>query len=258
MSNEFEHTACPLGFIIFTVLVSTSTPGFSETPEEEKQLVTDRPDVTESSTTVPTSHLQLEAGTRGSFETRQSTFHPVSLLGRYGVAEDVEVRMSFTPATVYFPADERSRSTLLDEVRFGGKLATELSDNLRVGVIPWFSGYELAANPRWGAGALGTFAFDLSSSVGLGANAGVSSVPAGNRRTVEFSGSLAVGVDLTNHLGTYLEAYGVTSLDGLVEYYSDAGFTYLVTPRLQLDAYLDTSLPEFDRIGVGLGASILL
>jgi hypothetical protein len=139
-----------------------------------------------------------------------------------------------------------------------GKLATDLSDNLRVEVIPWLSGYDLTAIPRWGAGTLGTLAVDLSSSVGLGANVGVSSVPAGNIRTVEFSVSLAVGIDLTSRLGTYLEAYGVTSLEPPVEYYSDAGFTYLVTPRLQLDAYLDTSLPEFDRIGVGLGASILL
>jgi len=67
--------------------------------------------------------------------------------------------------------------------------------------------------------------------------------------------TVAYGYSFTDTFGMYVELYGDLPEDSSANHYWDAGFTYLVSNDLQLDAYFGTSITEGQDLLLGLGAS---
>lgn len=255
------HLICRCLF--FTLLFSSPALGWAQEDEERGEespletLITDRPDFTESSSTVPTGRIQLEAGvqyTRTEFGPIEAdTFDGPQALVRYGINDFSELRLG-VPNISFTSIDDQSETTF-GALSAGAKLATSLAPSVRVGVIPFVEvGVETG---DVSGGAIATAAFDLSDSVALGVNAGLTSLEgAGDERILEGSGSVALGVGLTDELSLFVEGYTLVP-DGEFAWFADAGFTYLLTPHLQVDAFGGVELEGVDSIFGGAGVSVL-
>ena len=267
--------------LVFAALPATAVAESSSDTDEDLSLVTDRPDVSESSSTVPTNHLQLEAGAAvGIPANRDDTLaalggfgpttnvQPLGLLARYGVADIAEIRLSTTPLTLAIPKGGETRTSVFPSIGIGAKVATALNEQLRVGALPWFDILPSEEATAWAAGVLGTASYDVTSTFGLATNIGAGFAAApfdGGRHPLELRGSLAAAFSLSESTGIYAEYYTIlipkyfdSALAQGDRHGTDAGVTYLVTPTVQLDAYVNTDLPDFRTVTVGVGASFLL
>ena len=223
-------------------------------------MVTDRPDFTESASTVAPGFLQLEAGytfTRTG-ETRQ---HDVGeALLRVGIRERIEIRLG-VPSYGSFEIEAG------DEEGFG-----DASVGLKVGLFEASgegaprTALLVGTSLPTGSDALGTsglqpgatlaLAWDLPRGLGLGVNLGYESVEEDDRDFGQAKGSVALGVPVSGPVGAFLEGYVLVpegSRDA--EPFLDGGITVLLSPNLQLDARVGTGFegPDPDYFaGAGL------
>jgi hypothetical protein len=231
-------------------------------------LITDRPDFTESSSTVPAMRLQLEAGLQythndlvdgaqppghtGSFDS--NSVSAPNLLLRFGVSDFAELRLG-VPNVAYESITGGGDDIVFGELSLGAKLATALADTVRIGVIPFADvGTE---SGHFGGGVITTAAVDVTETVGLGVNAGLTTyVDHLDERQYEGRTSVAIGFGMTEKLGGFVETYALIP-EGDVDLFVDTGLTYLLTPTVQLDAYLGTHVPDAYQIFAGAGVSTL-
>jgi len=248
-------------------LVVTGAPGpaTADQPDDEdsssaEQLPfsTDRPGFSEGSSTVPKKHLMIEGGAEAGLGSNISTVRPVSVLGRYGIADIAELRLGFTPASLAIPSEGSTQTTALSDVTFSGRVAGSITDKLNLGVLPYGSVGALVDDPSFSAGVIGTASYSLSNTVGLAANVGAAAVPVLDEHEAELSGSLVASFSLPAGFGTYIEGYTISTLPNDPQLFANGGVTYLVAPNFQLDAYVDTDVPDIDTFTFGFGASVLL
>jgi hypothetical protein len=101
------------------------------------------------------------------------------------------------------------------------------------------------------------WSYDITDWFSVAGNIGIASATSGDSRFVESSASLAGGFSITDELGAYVEWYGIySSEEGTGPSNNiNGGFTYLITPNLQLDwrigAGLSQDAPDF-QTGVGI------
>lgn len=223
--------------------------------EERPELITDRPDATESPSVVPQGAIQIETGALfTSFEedllqTQTLTYNTTLL--RYGLFDNLELRLGWN-------AVEQSNKTTGDD------LAT-----IESGLSPLLLGMKvnIAQEKGWlpTIGLVGhlflpftasedfkpqhtsidfRFAFDHtlleSSSIAynLGAQWEADSLGAA------YVYTLAYGYSITDSFGFYAELYGDLPEKKRSNHYWDAGVTYLILPNLQLDATIGTSITK--------------
>lgn len=231
--------------------------GESASPEQ-LPFSTDRPGFSEGSSTVPKKHLMIEGGAEAGLGSDISTVNPISVLGRYGIADIAELRLGFTPASLAIPSEGSTQTTPLSDVTFSGRVAGSITDDLNLGILPYGSVGQLVDDPSFSAGAIGTASYSLSDTVGLAANVGAAAVPVVDNYAAELSGSFVASFSLPAGFGTYVEGYTIATLPADPQFFANGGVTYLVTPNFQLDAYVDTDVPDTKTFTVGLGASVLL
>lgn len=232
--------------LYFYLIICFFIPQILFAQEKIPDLVTDRPDQTESSTTVPLKYFQLETGffmeinDRGLF--REEAFAYNTSLLRYGLLENLELRLGieylgertkthisdssysisgFSPLYTGFKLKIEEENGWKPEIAFLGGL-----------VLPFTAGNDFrpeytAANIRF------SFSHTLSDRISLGYNLGAewdgdSAIPG-------YFYSLALGVGLTERLGAFGESYGLIKENGYKEHMLDAGFTYLLSQNFQLD-----------------------
>ncbi len=222
--------------------------------KEAPPLVGDRPDFTESASAV--TRLQVESGYTFTGSGSVDAHELGEVLLRIPVVRGLELRAGLSsyawedaspPAA---PSDPESSG--FTDASLGVKL--ELAEPaageggpaiaLLVGTtLPTGDVSEAGMQP----GAKLAGALDLSDRFSLGSNVGVEAREEADVRFAELSGSLALGVGLTEAVGAYLEAYGfVPTGDGPdASTVVNGGLTWLVGPDFQLDA----------RIGAGLSGS---
>ena len=235
--------------LLLALLGSGTGPGLlaGQSAPGPGPMVTDRPDFTESATTVAPGFLQLEAGytfTR-SGETRQ---HDVGeALLRVGVRDRIEIRLGI-------PGYGSVRTGTGDEDGFG-----DASVGLKVRLFePSGAGaprtaFLVGTSLPTGADDIGAsglqpgatlaLAWDLPGGLGLGVNLGYESVEEEGGDLGRGKGSVALGVPVSGPVGAFLEGYVLVpegSRDA--ESFLDGGLTVLLGPHLQLDA----------RVGAGL------
>jgi Putative MetA-pathway of phenol degradation len=196
--------------------------------QAKEPLVTDRPDIAESSVTVGPGVYQIEQGI--SYEGASgvvSTLFPS--LHRFGLGDRFELRLE-TPLfnlTGGVPAFE--------ELAVGGKL--HLLDGGGFGQAPSLGviGHAILTSTG-GIEPIVKFAADttLPFELGLGTNATVSLPPGASAPTVGFAAS--VSGNLTEPLKAYMELSGDRAFSaGQDSLGLDTGLVYLVNDDLQLD-----------------------
>ena len=216
--------------------------GQSQTPP----LDTDRPDQTESSSTVPKHFLQIETGfilqNDENDLMRDRSFAYNTTLLRYGLWDNFELRLGadflgnnitnkntdysqnysgFSPLYAGFKVKVVEEAGLRPEIAFMGAL-----------VLPFTASSDY--KPSYTAPSL-RFAFShtLSDRLSLGYNLGAEWD--GETAFPGYFYSVALGFELVENLGLFIESFGTIPEAGTAQHQFDAGLTYLILPNFQLD-----------------------
>lgn len=210
-----------------------------------QDLVTDRPDFTESATVVPEGTWQFEFGYTFNKEKDYSfTNHTLGeLLVRFTLVKKLEFRVGINSYNIQ----------KFDNPMFGGparltvKGFEDMSLGIKYAIIPDNVAVLVATTLPTGAEDIGSSKLqpsiklalgkDISETLAIGATLGVAALHEGDINTTEFSASTSLGISLMEKLGMFIEYFGFyySEDDGKDIHYLDTGFTYLVNPTFQLD-----------------------
>lgn len=233
--------------------------GFSFTTFAQ-EMVTDRPDQTESANIVTKGFLQIEAGGLAERDALNDNLNSAAVLFRYGFNDKIELRLGFDQQWLYPQAN---------------------SDVLR-GLAPLTAGFKLALSEEscWlpKTALLTTFSIPFLDHVLQSEYAGIDIRLTGEHTINDKSGigwnlgtawngddafstawySVVYGYDLLPFLGIFTEIYGEIG-PAPDTFNFDAGFTVPVKDKLQFDVYggvgLNDSANDFI---LGIGVSYLL
>lgn len=249
-------------FLLFG-LWFTQTKAQEEFPEN---IITDRPDATESPNSVPKGFLQIETGgIYTSFkenEWKEEVFTWNTTLLRWGVLPTMELRLGWN--------FEETRSTVngkrLNEVLSGMspllagvKIHVAKEDGWipEIGMIghlflPFMAGSDYrpettGANFRFSMGH--TLSDTSSLSYNIGAEWGNDSPE------IAYIYTLAYGISLSKSIGFYAEVYGDIPEDQSAHHFWDLGWTYLLKSNLQFDLTLGRSFTKDQDLLVSTGLS---
>jgi hypothetical protein len=239
------------------------TVTFTSLAQEYPELVTDRPDQTESSVTIPRGTLQLETGwthaveEEGGEETITDAF-PGTLL-RYGVIEGLELRFATEGRVweeLHEPGGNRHSDAGWSDLQVGLKkyLWEEdgcLPEAAILGHLSIPVGEEGFSSGRFDPDFRLSFAHTLTDRLSFGYNLGTSwetiEDDRGDRDThSSFIYTAALGFGLTDRLGAFIEFFGDIPINGEGGPANslDGGFTYLLKDNLQVDCFLGKGLSE--------------
>lgn len=242
--------------IFMLLVVAASVAGASE------PMVTDRPDFTESSSTVPRGSIQIEVG----FTHERADSAKVDSLGevlvRWGVLEWLEIRLdlgSYTRAS-----SQQGRTSGFEDLGFGTKLAlaprvTWLGEAEAALILAFTAptGSRAHRADAWQPKAVLALGWDLPGPFSLGANLGMARLAEGGERFTSVWASAVIGAEIAERLGAFAELYGFhrERHGGPRTLTAQTGLTWSVSENLQLDLRLARRLTDEgpDRLaGVGL------
>ncbi len=232
-------------------------------PASAQALVTDRPDFTESAVSVAPQHVQFEGGytfgRTGDVETQTIG----EFLIRLGLIERVEARIGVNSYAVTEMGELDSDG--FQDASLGFKVRIcELTSNtplrpavalLVASTVP--TGATAFTSDEMSPEAKLCLGWNLTESVGLGANLNAASVPSGDDRFAQFSASLSLATSLSDKFGAYAEWYGFVQEDqyGPNTNFLNSGVTVLLNNDTQLDGRvgfgMNAASPEY-FVGVGV------
>lgn len=232
-------------------------------------LVTDRPDATESPTTIAPGFVQVETGGfYESYETngiKNESFTYNTTLVRLGLLDNLEFRLGW---------DFVEGQTSVNGNRF---------DNITSGFSPLLFGTKIAISEEKGwmpeIGLIGhlflpftassdyrpettgvdfrfSFAHTLSEKSSLSYNLGAQW--GNDSPEAAYIYTIAYGYSITYKFGAYVELYGDLPEDNKANHLWDAGFTYLLSNNVQLDATVGSSITDGQDILLSAGVSFRL
>ncbi len=228
-------------FFIVIILIMDLSSAFSQ------ELVTDRPDFTESALVVSVGTVQIEAGAEYTDMNPVTDFSYPAFLARAGLGNRFEIRFGFGGWSK-ITMDDKSQTYLNDLVLEAKYQLTKSSATIPmalmfVSTLP--TGDKEVSVGTAETGLKYAFSYDLNESLGLGANLGVISVDAGDERQLLSLASVALGVGLSEKLGVFLETFAEIPPNRSWQPVFDGGFTYLLTPLLQADFYIGKGLNDY-------------
>ncbi|HVF10770.1 MAG TPA: transporter [Abditibacteriaceae bacterium] len=219
--------------------------------KESEPIITDRPDFTESTETVPDRMTQVEGGatiTRASSEKSRTLGE---LLIRKALGRKLELRIGVP--THLRVVDGNGSASGFEDGSLGFKVMLSQGSQQ--------SGLKKPRVSLIGATSLPTgskrfrentlqpevtlaLGWDLTERVGLASNLNYAYLSEEGERFSEFSGSLSLAYSLSERVGSYVEFFGFVPSGGRADTrFLNGGFTYLINNDFQLDA----------RLGFGLG-----
>lgn len=236
--------------LALTGCVTGREPGCDPGP-----LVTDRPDFTESATTVATGRIQVEAGYTVS-DTEEATRHELGeALVRIGIGERTELRVGLGSwGVVDRPSTGTAAVRGLTGAGLGAKMrlpAAGLASRAALIMATTVPVSSDLGDPGWTPSALLAAAWD-GGAADLGANVGYAHVETADGRG-ELLASVAAGIPVTERVGSFLELYGHFPTAGDVRAVADAGLTVSVTPGIQLDVRIGRSVVGAGETAFGTG-----
>jgi len=212
-----------------------------------QEIITDRPDQTESSTSIPWKSIQIEAGLQLSnskdFGISEKEFVFPTVLFRYGVFRRIELRMVNQLERVKNESLNYS-TTGFSDIELGVKFQILKKEDINTQiaflthlVIP--SAKEGISNDKFGMVNKIAVSHNLSDNIGLGYNLGYDYFGTGKGNLIY---SAAVGWGLSDRFSVYAETFGAAGefSDWIVNI--DAGATFLIQNNLQLDFSFGTGL----------------
>ena len=253
-----------LPLLLLAVLLLPALPLYAQ-----DEMITDRPDQSESTAIVGRHVFQLETGIDFSrdespFGNEENLDLGGSLL-RWGYSDRLELRFAFTAysRSTFETATFESRSSGLADPELGLKwrlrdgdgyspaLALLASTTLPVGDDELTSD-EFDPTVRLAAD------HDLSDTMGLGWNVGYSRESdgaGGDQGYALYSASL--GVDIDDTWGVFYELFGHVALDEDEDNHSfDTGITYMASDNFQVDIYAGVGINgEAPDTFIGMGVS---
>jgi hypothetical protein len=228
--------------VLFSVIFGLSFVCFTFAQE----LVTDRPDFTESALVVPARTIQVESGAeRVTFNSVEERSLPVAL-ARIGLGYRAEVRVGFSGWTTIEIHD--LTETYVNDMILEAKYqltqanATLPLAILLVSTLPTGDDEISAGDPEMGVKLAG--AYDLNDRIGLGVNLGAISVKSNGDRQISSLASLAMGIGLSDQVSAFIEFFADIPENESWQPVVDGGFTVLLSPLMQLDAYVGKGLNE--------------
>ena len=259
---------CLLYWVMFT-----RVPCFAQEKVPPKpELVTDRPDQTESSAVVPPGYVQVETGwslsrnQEGGIRTNTHAF-PGTLF-RIGALDRMELRLAYGGA-LWEQTREAGQSSNLSgsgDMGIGAKLyfweeqdwlpetALLVGVSLPVGKEQFSSG---RADPSFRFNLSHTLSDRLSFGYNLGATWESTLDETNDRDTLSlFNYTAVLGIGLNERAGLFVEAFGDIPFNaqGGPRNSLDGGFTYLIRDNLQIDGSAGIGLSySTDDWFVGLG-----
>lgn len=212
-------------------------------------LITDRPDKTESSISIPYKAFQIETGIlfeKFTFlDYSEKIISMPSTLFRYGLFKGFELRLQTTMLIHdHISPIKREREIGMDNIQFGFKLNIAKEKGLIPEmallthlIIP--SGDNAFKNNIYTFQSLMAFSHSISENVGIGYNLGVEY---SNEKIYSGIYSLVAGFQLADKLAFFSEIYGsYENFENLLTN-ADIGLTYLVNQNFQLDTSMGTGL----------------
>lgn len=236
-------------------------------------LVTDRPDATESSIVVLPGIIQVETGIVYTDEAEHSphsrTYAVPGTLFRIGLFDRVELRLGFDGFIVEDGTDEEDG---IGDSEIGVKIFFAEEKGLRpemafLASLSMPTGEKAFSSERKDPSFRFLFSHSLTDRLSLGTNLGIawSTKPNVSERGLNtlsvFQYTTSLGIGLTDKLGSYLEFFGDMPMSdkGNPAHTFNGGFTYLLKDQLQFDVSAGFGLSQSaDDWFVGTGVSFAI
>tara|TARA_R110002072_G_scaffold22615_1_gene79497 strand:+ start:344444 stop:345229 length:786 start_codon:yes stop_codon:yes gene_type:complete len=253
---------------LLILLVNTfSCVSFSQETDIIPELITDRPDATESPNTVPKGYIQIETGAFYEADEenalRSETYVYNTTLLRYGILNNLEFRLGWNFEEVRFETNGIEADNVLSgfsPLLAGMKLEVVEETGLipEIGLLghlylPFFAASDYRPETT-GVDIRFSFAHTLSNTSGLAYNLGAQWLDDTGEAAYVYS--LVYGHSIFEKLGVYAELYGDLPEDSRSNHFWDAGFTYLLKPNVQLDATVGSGLSGGQDMLLSIGMSV--
>lgn len=256
-------TTLAAGLLLAVIPAAAGAQDFSGL---EDPLITDRPDFTESTDTVPKGHFQLEGGLTSARVGDEDSRSLGELLLRIGLGDRLEARIGAgSYSWLDRPAGDASGledPTLGVKIRFSPDIEMLPPSRPAVALLLSASipaGDDELTSDEWVPEAKLGFSWALTERLGLATNLNWAYPPGFEDHFHQFSGSLSGALAFTDRIGGYLEYFGFTEEeeDGPSTHYLNTGVTYLISNDLQVDVRYGRGLndPSPDDF-VGVGAAV--
>ena len=242
----------------------------------QEPLITDRPDFTESTETIPANHFQIEIGytftydREGNDRVRDHT--APELLLRIGVVENLELRIGwdgYSWTENQFEAETRSGRRTTRESWAQGANDLSLGFKYKLveqdGWIPHFGVIGAITVPSGSAGISSgdvdpeivlLWAYDITDSFAVAGNVGFAAPTDDGDRFFQASASLSAAVALSEKVGAYVEYFGFypNAEHSDAAHTINGGLTYLINNNFQIDWRIGAGLnEEADDFFTGVG-----
>lgn len=203
-------------------------------------IITDRPDQTESSSTVGKGNLQIESGILIGFEeegtARERQILAPTTLFRIGVTKGLEIRVLNQFENAKNQVNSETINGISDlELGFKAQLLQKEDVNTEIAFLSHLimpTGSTGLSLDKFGTINKLSISHSLTEDIGLGYNIGYNYFGEGKG---DLTYSVALGIGITEKAAVYVEPYGdLVELENFVANF-DAGATYLVNDDLQLD-----------------------
>lgn len=178
-----------------------------------QSIITDRPDQTESSSTLLKGSLQIESGilfgSAKDYLFSEGILQMPSILWRYGVTNGIELRLLTEFASV---KDKLSKNTVsgISDLQIGAKIQLFSKEEFNAEIAFLSHAIVPSAKDELSLNEFGVInklavSHQLSDIIGLGYNIGYDYFGSGNGN---FTYSLALGFGISDKIGFYIEPFG--------------------------------------------------
>jgi hypothetical protein len=204
-----------------------------------QEIITDRPDQTESSSTIPRGSLQIESGILVRFAENNSIslreISAPSTLFRYGISKSVEIRVVNQFVSIKNKNTSNEINGITDlEVGAKVQIFKKQGVNTEIAFLSHLilpTGSKDVSFDKVGTINKLSISHEINDKIGVGYNLGYNYFGFDNGF---LTYSLVIGIKINNKAGIYLEPYGEIGI--FDEYLAnfDTGFTYLLKDNFQL------------------------
>lgn len=206
-----------------------------------QEMVTDRPDQTESPVSLSKGAFQLESGMMLEVSETERNWILNTSLFRYGVSRNLELRLVSGLENNRPRVSETNGTTGIGDIQLGVKyqFLRGKTEGAYMGHLILPTGTREVSEGTIGMDHRLAFGHQVTDWFGVAYNAGVTYY---RSQGLDGTWSLSLGFGLTDRIGFFSEVYGTLVEFQKVDVRYDHGFTILLRPDLQLDISMGTGI----------------